>query len=141
MASPANFGNEVSGDSFFVLPTKNKKRTNFEKCLLCQKDSNEKLRNAQEASIKNLIDALEIRKDDNYERLKPDFQSLKQNDIVWHPNCYKTCTSKHNLKIIENRSGSPVDIESSNTGRRSRSNFGPVDWSNVSSAKIEHARK
>ena len=109
MASPADIGNKVSGNSLLVLPLKKKKSTHFEKCLLCQKDSNEKLRHAQEASIKNLIDALEIRKDDNYERLKPDFQSLKQNDVVWHPNCYKTCTSKHNLKIIENRSGIWVD--------------------------------
>jgi hypothetical protein len=126
-----------NNDSIIILPDviKKKKRTNFAKCLVCQEDSDTPLRKPKEASVQTLIAALAIRDDDVYARLKPDLPGLSMQEVVWHANCYTTCTSTQNLRCIEKRksTASPLPSESSeptlSSDRRPRSTSPAVDWS------------
>ena len=123
-----------------LLPSKKKKPTNFEKCIICQKDSKETLRKGKDVSIKTLVSALEIRQDDVYQRLKPDLYSLEGTSVHWHSKCYESCTSKRNLSFVHSRrsASSPTPSEASDsskesstceTTRVSRSQIAPTDWS------------
>jgi len=131
-------------------PRKRRKRTNYDKCVLCQEDSQDVLRKGQSTSIERLVSAPQCRQDERYERLLPDLQRLQTMDVFWHSNCYKSCTSKHNLDITAKRRGpslSPSEVSGSDTmdadqlGRRSRSQSSLVDWSKCMFCKNRSHKK
>lgn len=135
MASP-----DEEESSFSLLRPKRKKYTNFERCIICQTDTEDILRKPREASIKTLIAALEIRDDDVFQRLKPDIDHLSDISVHWHSKCYETCTSSHNLRSIQRRkSASPAALSDASAtsdassgiievSRKSRSQTSPTDW-------------
>ena len=108
-----------------LLPVKRQKLTNFHKCIICQMDSNETLRKARDTSIQTLVAALELRRDEVYERLKSDFDSLATADVKWHSNCYEKWTSKENLRYMQRRRSafSPTPAEESKIGTQSETSL------------------
>ena len=74
--------------------------TDFDKCLKCQKAMKERLSKAKSGDIQKYINASRLRRDEVYERISLDFEriSSQEQSIVWHQNCYKSYTSKHNLE-------------------------------------------
>ena len=92
-----------------VLPlTKQGKRTNHKKCVLYQEHMEEVLRKTRTSTIETLISALHCRQEEFDECLLPDLEALKTIDVNCHSNCYKTCTSKHNLDLIQKRRGHDI---------------------------------
>lgn len=74
--------------------------TNYAKCLKCQASKSEKLSKATLEGVKTFYAAAVVRQDETYMRLKPDTHFLLAGDICvcWHPNCYKSYTSKKKLE-------------------------------------------
>ena len=89
--------------NFALLPPKRRKRTDFSKCLICQKDTKEPLRVPKKPSIDSLVTALRKRLDDVYDRLEHDLDGLCTMSVTWHNTCYATCTSQKILKSVEKR--------------------------------------
>ena len=89
--------------NFALLPPKRRKRTDFSKCLICQKDTKEPLRVPKKPSIDSLVTALRKRLDDVYDRLEHDLDGLCTMSVTWHNTCYATCTSQKNFKSVEKR--------------------------------------
>ena len=86
-------------------PTKQGKRTNHKKCVLCQEHMEEVLQKTKTSTIQTLISAQHCQQEELYECLLPDLEALKTIDVNWHSNCYKMCNSKHNLDLIQKRRG------------------------------------
>jgi uncharacterized protein (DUF1919 family) len=75
-------------------------RTNFNYCVICQKNTEETTRVAKVSPVRKLIAALKARKDDVTERLLKDPENvLLENRIIWHSRCYEAATSKTNLQF------------------------------------------
>ena len=87
-----------------LLPSAKRRRlTDFNKCLICQLHSREKLRRATSTSIQKLIDALQHRHDEVYIRLKGDLSALTTVQVQWHSKCYAIYTSKENLRHVHEK--------------------------------------
>ena len=135
---------DSEGDSLPLLHDKSKKRrlNDFEKCLICQEDSAEALRQAKPTSLATFISAAEARDDSVKIRLGQEIQDLEFKDIFWHAKCYANYTSKTNIMRVKKRkltaSASPsavcesstptVSGESSKQTRGSRSQTPMTDW-------------
>ena len=96
---------DSEGDSVPLLPEESKKRrlTDFQKCLICQVDSEEALRRAKSTSLSTFISAAEERNDSIKLRLGQEMQDLEFKDIVWHAGCYASYTSKTNIDRVKKR--------------------------------------
>lgn len=89
----------IEGLQFLLPPLPKRRRsTCFDKCIICQSDSKENLRKGKQSSVKNFISKLQIRQDDVYERLSPNFDVLYKKEVLWHASCYATYTSEQNIK-------------------------------------------
>lgn len=135
---------DSEGDSLPLLHDESKKRrlNDFEKCLICQEDSAEALRQAKPTSLATFISAAEARDDSVKIRLGQEIQDLEFKDIFWHAKCYANYTSKTNIMRVKKRkltaSASPsavcesstptVSGESSKQTRGSRSQTPMTDW-------------
>lgn len=97
-------------DELLTLLCEEPKTTNYKKCVICQADSNETLRKGRETSINTLISSLQIRNDNQYERLKSDFEALPEIDVLWHSKCYAIITSKTNLESCRKSKISPSTL-------------------------------
>ncbi|KXJ20012.1 hypothetical protein AC249_AIPGENE15286 [Exaiptasia diaphana] len=86
--------------AFLSKPPKRKKETDFEKCVICQSNSDQNLRQAKESSISKLTSACEIRQDDVFHRISG--VELKEKKVLWHSSCYECYTSKENLRYVSN---------------------------------------
>ena len=121
------------------LPKRQKLDLNLEKCIICQNHKTDNLSLAKEESIKTFIAALEIRKDDVFERIQthfsPDFYEMLKQEIKWHSSCYGAYTSKTNLKHVKLQSSfqekdlEQVQNEGCNYKKVLRSEGNTVDWS------------
>ena len=76
-----------------LKPAKRKKSSDFDLCIICQDSTDESLRKAQVSSIQNFLSAMELRRDDVFDRLEPDSATLTDGQIVCHSCCYETYTS------------------------------------------------
>ena len=80
---------------------------------------------------------MEIRQDDVYQRLSPNFDVLYENEVLWNASCYATYTSEQNIKYVSNHQSSTVHNEnvkyteaaSEPCAMISRSKAAPHDWS------------
>ena len=89
------------------------------------------------SSVKNFISKLQIRQDDVYERLSPNFDVLYKKEVLWHASCYATYTCEQNIKYVTKHQSSMVqkeDIKRAKAtnelcARISRSGAVPHDWS------------
>lgn len=135
-------GEENEGGSIglqFPMPPLPKRRrsTCFTKCIICQSDSRENLRKGKQCSVKIFISKLQIRQDDVFQRLSPNFDVLYENEVLWHASCYATYTSEQNIKYASNQRSSTMQREkikfaettSELCARISRSKAVPHDWS------------
>ena len=122
------------------LSKRQKLDLNLKKCIICQNHKSDNLSLAKEESIKTFIAALEIRKDDVFERIQthfsPDFYGMLKQEIKWHRSCYGAYTSKTNLKHVKLQSSfqekdleQQVQNEDSNYKKVLRSEGSTVDWS------------
>lgn len=116
-------------------PEPKKKRVNcFAKCVICQIDrKNETLRKAKESSVQTLIRAINLRKDEVYNRLRADLSELCNRELQWHSSCYAAYTSEHNIRHslpAKEEGGEILQHGSADVGSRlSRSFSEPTDWS------------
>ena len=87
---------DSEGDSVPLLPEENKNRrlTDFLKCLIWQENSAEALRRAKATSLSTCISTAEERNDS----VDPEFK-----DIFWHASCYASYTSKTNIDRVKKR--------------------------------------
>ena len=128
----------IEGLQFLLLPLPKRRRSRcFDNCIICQSDSKENLRKGKQSSVKNFISKLQIRQDDVYERLSPNFDVLYNKEVLWHASCYATYTSEQNIKYATKHQSSMVqkaDIKCAKAtnelcARISRSKAVPHDWS------------
>ena len=96
---------DSEGDSVPLLPeeSKNRRLTDFQKCLICQEDSAEALRGAKATFLSTFISAAEERDDSVKVRLGQEMQDLEFEDIFWHAGCYASYTSKTNIDRVKKR--------------------------------------
>ena len=124
--------NNISGFSIPLPPQPKRRRlTTYTKCLICQVDREEVLRKAKLSSIDTLQRALDLRKDEVYDRLHAELPSLINRDIFWHSTCYSSYTSVQNIRYA---TGIHSQVESRTTNeeksRVSRSSADvSIDWS------------
>lgn len=111
-----------------LQPSKRRKLTNFNKCIICQVATQECLRKPKESSIQTLVAALKVRQDDVYERLRSDLDSLSSSSVQWHSKCYAKWTSKENLRYKQVSLSSTTLSDSAGTSRKSRGQCTPTDW-------------
>ena len=114
--------------------------TDFSKCIICQKKGRESLSKGSSKGIMRVIESCSVRKDDVFDRLQKDFNDLASKSPVWHPNCYKCYTSKHNLELLEKRNLKKKNEASATTARElpevqsptvqtRRTSGAVIDWS------------
>ena len=72
------------------------KRRKLVKCFICQVDKEEILRKG--SSIDTLNRALNLRKDEVYDRVHKDVPNFSNQDVFWHSTCYSSYTSEHNIR-------------------------------------------
>ena len=87
---------DSEGHPLPLLPeeSKNRRRTDYQKCLICQEDSTEALRRAKATSSSTYISAAEKRNDS---------VDLEFKDIFWHAGCYASYTSKTYIDRVKKR--------------------------------------
>ena len=108
------------------------KRRKLVKCIICQVDKEEILRKGKESSIDTFNRALNLRKDEVYDRLHKDVPNFLNQDVFWHSTCYSSYTSEHNIQHATGIHESKEESEAGNeeTRRVSRSSAGVhIDWS------------
>ena len=103
-----------------------KKRSNFYLCIICQESDDKPLRKAQVSSIQNFLSAMELRRDDVFDRLEHDSPTLTDRQIVWHSCCYETYTSRQNLRYMVDQNCEQAKIPESTAKSVQRISF---DWS------------
>ena len=129
-----NSSDEDSG--LCLLPAKQTKTTDWNKCVICQLHTKETLSSATSAGITKFQNAMQKRKDDIYARLQHGDLSA---NITWHRNCYAKYTSEKNLRHVKKRTFQTAfdsDIESKHASdehtcnkRSSRSKSDGMNWS------------
>ena len=70
----------------------------LEKCIICQADKSDILRKAKGSSLDTLKRALELRRDEVYDRIYDELPSLANEELVWHSICYSSYTSEKNIR-------------------------------------------
>ena len=55
-----------------LKPAKRKKSSDFDLCIICQDSDDKPARKAQVSLIQNFLSAMELRRDDVFDRLEPD---------------------------------------------------------------------
>ena len=87
-------------DEALLLTTGARERTDYAKCIMCQKKNKDKLRRATTGSITTFIKAMKQRQDSVFIRLMPEIkeETLDTRKCKWHRSCYQTYTSGHNIK-------------------------------------------
>ena len=109
-----------------LKPAKRKKISDFDLCIICQDSDDKPVRKAQVSSIQNFLSAMELRRDDVFDRLEPDLATLKDRQMVWHSCCYETYTSRQNLRYVVDQNGEQAKMPESTAKRVQRISF---DWS------------
>ena len=99
---------------------KRKKSSDFDLCIICQDSADESVRKVQVSSIQNFLSAMELRRDDVFDHLEPDSATLTDRQIVWHSCCYKTYTSRQNLRYVVERNGEQAKMPESTAKRAQR---------------------
>ena len=118
-------------ESLLLFPPKRCKVVNWSRCLICQEDRREALRQGTETRINTFTVACRQRKDDVYKRISKDLDQLSEFQVVWHGKCYQSYTSTRNLSFVKpnplsHPSSSPLDeVNEAPDERISRSK---VDW-------------
>ena len=84
------------------------------------------VRKAQVSSIQDFLSAMELRRDDVFDRLQPDSATLTDRQIVWHSCCYETYTSRQNLWYVVDQNDEQAKMPESTAKRAQRISF---DWS------------
>ena len=123
---------ENNNDSFAVpLPPGKKPRLiAYSKCIICQADKDETLRKAKSSSITTLQKALDLRKDEVYERLGKEICNLASCDVLWHATCYSSYTSSRNLAYATGNHNEGEVRSLDETRRVTRVSAGfSIDWS------------
>ena len=74
--------------------------TDFTKCIKYHKNTTENLSEGSSQWIQRFCDAASIRNDEIYVHIKSEMPAMvnQEETVLWHPNCYKSYTSKHNLE-------------------------------------------
>ena len=116
------------------LPPESKRRRllSLSKCIICQVDREEILRKAKVSSIDILKRALDLRKDEVYERLHEELPTLLNRDVFWHSTCYSSYTSVQNIRYATGINDNQAESGDANdeTRRVLRSSAGvSIDWS------------
>ena len=138
---------EDDSGSFPLIPNKiSRRETDWSKCVKCQKTSRyEKVVLAKQESLERFQSASLKRQDSVYYRLLPDFDSLTGKNVKWHPNCYKSYTSKRNLAFCQpasstvNKVGSTskVSVNADNTQTGGKENVCPIKRFQTASMKFD----
>ena len=104
----------------FKQPSKKRRRTeNWNLCVVCHADAQEKMRNPGDQGIKIFIASIEERRtagdDDLYDRLshyidcgKGSFASTFEANLRWQKSCYNTFTSKKSLVLLRKEEAFPL---------------------------------
>ena len=125
----------ASSPSGFSIPLSKSKRQRlitYTKCVICQGDKEEILRKAKGSSIDTLKRALNLRKDEVYDRLHEELPNFMNRDVFWHSTCYSSYTSEQNIHYAMEINDTEVENKTVNeeTRRVSRSSTGvSIDWS------------
>ena len=109
-----------------LRPAKRTKSSDFDHCIICQVSDGKPVRKAQVSSIQNFLGAMEVRRDEVFDRLTPDLVTLTDRQIVWHSCCYETYTSRQNLRYVIGKNQEQATTPESTTKRVQRMSF---DWS------------
>ena len=124
--------NNASGFSIPLPPESKRRRLRaYTKCVICQVDRDEILRKAKGSSIDTLQRALDLRKDEVYDRLQKELPNLFNRDVLWYSTCYSSYTSVQNIRYATGIH-SQINSQATNeeTPRVSRSSAGvSIDWS------------
>ncbi len=87
-------------ETLILLPPKWLKQINWSKCVICQEDTGEALRQGTEAGINSFTTARRQRNDELYRKMFKDLERLSDFQVVWHGKCFQSYTSKRNLSFI-----------------------------------------
>ena len=109
-----------------LKPAKRKKSSDFDLCIICQDSADESVRKAQVSSIQNFLSAMELRRDEVFDRLEPNSATLTDRQIVWHSCCYETYTRRQNLRYVVEQNGEQAKMPESTAKRAQRIS---IDWS------------
>ena len=106
-----------------LAPKRQKLGTNLQKCIVCQCQTNELLKEATENSLETFISAVSERRDDVFLRLENQLSAIECQKALWHRSCYKTYTSRnniaHRIKVEPETSTSQTKSRSKSTCLRS----------------------
>lgn len=72
-------------ESLDLQPSKQRKLTDLNKCIICQMSTQEHLRKPKKSSTQTLVAVLKLGQDDEYERVKPELDSLPS--VQWQSDC------------------------------------------------------
>ena len=108
---------------YFAQAGKEKKSSDFDLCIICQESDDKPVRKAQASSIQNFLSAMELRRDDVCDRVERDSPTLTDRQIVWHSCCYKTYTSRQNLRYVVDQNGEQAKLPESAAKRVQRISF------------------
>ena len=113
--------------------------TDFSKCINCQKKGRESLSKGSSTGIVRVTESCSVRKDDVFDRLQKEFNDYASKSPVWHPNCCKCYTSKHNMELLEKRNLKKIEASAttarelpevqSPTVQTRRTSGAVIDWS------------
>ena len=101
-----------------LTPKRQKLGTDWEKCIVCQSQRKETLRNATDNSLQSFINAVSERRDEVFLRLENYFSVIQNVNVVWHRLCYQTCRSKTHIA----RSTIKMETEASASQTEPKSN-------------------
>ncbi|CAG2205309.1 unnamed protein product [Mytilus edulis] len=109
---------------------------NFEKCIVCQRSSNESVTSFTVKSKCSFFSSLERRNDEICQLFVEEYGSFAEIpmdslNMVYHRSCYKSYTSKHNVSVsVGNKSNEALDEETKNRvpSARTRSQSILIDW-------------
>ena len=88
----------IEGLQFLPPLPKRRRSTCFDNCIICQSDSKENLRKGKQSSVKNFISKLQVRQDDVYERLSPNFDVLyKKRSSMQHIQVNKILSMRQSI--------------------------------------------
>ncbi|CAG2253830.1 unnamed protein product [Mytilus edulis] len=109
---------------------------NFEKCIICQRSSNESVTSFTVKSKCSFFSSLERRNDEICQLFVEEYGSFAEIpmdslNMVYHRSCYKSYTSKHNVSVsVGNKSNEALDEETKNRvpSARTLSQSILIDW-------------
>ena len=121
-------------------PKRRKLDINFKRCVICQKDGEQKLRQGSVQGQKSFLRVLKLRNDNvdciEYNRV---ITVLKTNDLdeldicdsvtelLWHKNCFSAFTSSTNLSNLSGQSNKDDTLSSPSSSRAPRKAFNFIE--------------